>query len=229
MKLKIGMIIADRYRILESIGSGGAGHVYRAVHIQLNREVALKLVRTDVAPEIRKELGARFRREASLAAKLSHPNLVTIHDFGLTKQGLQYVVMELLDGRSLKSWMKKGPIPAEEAARIAAALARGLRHAHGQGLVHRDVKPSNVLLVRDDDGVEQPQLLDFGLVKSVDSDLEMTGEASYLGTPLYMSPEQVRRVEMWTIEPTFTRWGVCCMECLRGSCPIVAMVPSPRP
>ena len=167
MKLKIGMIIADRYRILESIGSGGAGHVYRAVHIQLNREVALKLVRTDVAPEIRKELGARFRREASLAAKLSHPNLVTIHDFGLTKQGLQYVVMELLDGRSLKSWMKKGPIPAEEAARIAAALARGLRHAHGQGLVHRDVKPSNVLLVRDEDG-GTAAIVGLWPVKSVD-------------------------------------------------------------
>ena len=193
MKPRVGSIIADRYRILEPIGAGGAGKVYRAVHIQLNRDVALKLVRGDVEPEIRKELGLRFRREASMAARLSHPNIVTVHDFGLTDEGLQYVVMSLLTGRCLKKVMKKGPMDPQEAARIGLALASALRHAHGHGLIHRDVKPTNVLLVPDDDGIEQPMLLDFGLVKSVESDLEMTGKSSYLGTPLYMSPEQVRR------------------------------------
>lgn len=189
----IGSIIADRYRIREPIGAGGAGNVYRAVQIQLNREVAVKVVRTDVEKGVRKELGARFRREAAMAAKLSHPNIVTVHDFGLTELGLQYVVMELLKGRTLKKAMKSGPLSSEETARIGLRLAMGLRHAHSRGLIHRDVKATNVLLVEDDEGIEQPMLLDFGLVKSVDCDLEMTGQSAYLGTPLYMSPEQTRR------------------------------------
>ena len=205
----IGAILADRYRIVEAIGAGGAGNVYRAVQIQLNRDVAVKLVRTDVDELTRKELGVRFRREAALAARLSHPNIVTVHDFGTTEDGLQYVVMSLLKGRTLKAVMRLGPMDAHEAVRIGTALAHGLRHAHSRGLIHRDVKPTNVLLVEDDDGLEQPKLLDFGLVKSTDTDLEMTGQSAYLGTPLYMSPEQVQRSQ--TVDSRSDIYSLGCM------------------
>lgn len=188
----LGAVLADRYRVLAPIGRGGAGTVYRGVQLQLDREVAIKVVRHDVSERVRGELEARFFREASLAGRLSHPAIVHTIDYGATEHGLQYVVMELLVGRTLKAALKGGPLDPDEAARIASELARGLHHAHSRGLVHRDVKASNVLLVRDDEGVEHPKLLDFGLVKSVSRELDVTQTPTYLGTPLYMSPEQAK-------------------------------------
>ncbi len=188
----IGAVLGDRYRIIAPIGRGGAGTVYRALQLQLEREVAVKVVRPDVSESTRAELQARFYREASLAARLAHPAIVQTFDYGTTEHGLQYVAMELLVGRTLKDALRDGPLPAGDAARIGAELARGLHHAHGKGLVHRDVKASNVLLVVDDEGVERPKLLDFGLVKSVTRELDVTQTPTYLGTPLYMSPEQAR-------------------------------------
>ncbi|MFK7930715.1 MAG: protein kinase [Myxococcota bacterium] len=188
----IGVTLNDRYKILDPIGSGGAGHVYRAQQLQLDREVAVKVVRPDVAPTSRKELEARFFREASLAGRLSHANVVQTIDYGTTEDGRQFVVMELLRGETLKRAMHGRALDAPEATRLASALARGLHHAHERGLVHRDVKSSNVLLVPGDYGIDQPKLLDFGLVKSVERELEVTQSPTYLGTPLYMSPEQAR-------------------------------------
>jgi hypothetical protein len=188
----IGAVLADRYRIIAPIGRGGAGAVYRALQLQLERQVAVKVVRPDVPEATRAELQARFFREASLAARLSHPAIVQTIDYGETDQGVQFVAMELLVGRTLKDALKSGPLPGLEVARIGSELARGLHHAHGKGLIHRDVKASNVLLVRDDEGVEHPKLLDFGLVKSVSRELDVTQTPTYLGTPLYMSPEQAR-------------------------------------
>jgi len=188
----IGMVLAERYRIVAPVGRGGAGTVYRGVQLQLDRDVAIKVVRPDVSEETRAELQARFYREASLAGRLSHPAIVQTIDYGTTDQGQQFVVMELLVGRTLRDAVKAGPLPAAEVARIGAELARGLHHAHSRGMIHRDVKASNVLLVRDEEGVEHPKLLDFGLVKSVVRELEVTQTPTYLGTPLYMSPEQAR-------------------------------------
>lgn len=188
----IGTILAGRYRVEAPIGQGGAGSVYRAVQLQLEREVAIKVVRQDLEGRNREELEARFYREAALAGRLSHPNVVHTIDYGTTEDGLQFVVMELLRGRTLKSAMVDGALPADEAARIGAAVARGLHHAHSKGMVHRDVKSSNVFMVLDDEGVEHPKLLDFGLVKSVQAELDVTQTPTYLGTPLYMSPEQAR-------------------------------------
>ena len=187
----IGTTLADRYRVVARIGQGGAGHVYRGIQLQLEREVAIKVVRPDVPDASREELEARFFREASLAGRLSHPNIVQTIDYGSTNDGRQFVVMELLRGRTLKRALKS-PMDHAEVARLGSAIARGLHHAHSKGLVHRDVKTSNIFLVKDDEGVEHPKLLDFGLVKSVRRELDITQTPTYLGTPLYMSPEQAR-------------------------------------
>jgi hypothetical protein len=187
----VGAVLAGRYRIVAPIGRGGAGAVYRGIQLQLDRQVAIKVVRNDVPEKAREEVQARFFREAALAGRLSHPAVVQTIDYGTTEHGLQFVVMELLVGRSLRDLIRKGPTPAAEVARIGAILARGLHHAHSKGLIHRDVKASNVLLVRDEEGREHPKLLDFGLVKSVARELDVTQTPTYLGTPLYMSPEQV--------------------------------------
>lgn len=186
----IGRVLAGKYELLELIGKGGAGLVYAAVQHPLERAVAVKMLRDDVSEDGREEMAGRFLREAAVTARLSHPNLVTVYDFGQSKEGERFVVMELLVGRTLKAAMRGALLPAHEAVRIAVGVLRGLRHAHGQDLVHRDIKPSNIFLVKDDDGVEQPKILDFGLVKGADSD--MTRSGTYMGTPTYVAPEQAR-------------------------------------
>lgn len=188
----VGTILAGRYRVIAPIGRGGAGTVYRGIQLQLEREVAIKVVRPDVSEGAREELEARFFREAALAGRLSHPHLVKMFDYGSTEDGRQFVVMELLRGRSLKRALDGTQLDPADVARIGAQLARGLHHAHSEGLVHRDVKASNVFLVRDEEGNEHARLLDFGLVKSLRQELDVTQTPTYLGTPLYMSPEQAR-------------------------------------
>ena len=195
----VGKTLGGRYEIFGVVGKGGAGHVFRAVQQPLGRVVAVKVLRTDLTPAAQKTFGDRFLREAALAGRLAHPALVTVHDYGQQDEdadgvpaGTRWVVMELLEGRTLWHRIRQeGCIPPREAARIAAALARGLRHAHSNGLVHRDVKPNNVVLVADDDGVEQPKLVDFGLVKPAAGEGPLVTEVGqYMGTPAYMAPEQ---------------------------------------
>ena len=193
----LGRVVGERYEVTEALGIGGAGHVYRAIQRPLGREVAVKVLRDDLTPEARATFEERFLREAALAGRLQHNHVVTVHDYG-TDRGISYVVMELLEGRTLHQRLRdEGALPAVEAARLAAGVARGLRHAHHHGLVHRDVKPSNVMLVRDEDGVEQPKLVDFGLVKSTaEHDLQVTQAHRFMGTPAFMAPEQVERPDI---------------------------------
>jgi hypothetical protein len=217
----LGRRLSDRYELLGMIGLGGAGHVYEAVQHPLGRRVAVKVMRTDIGATARNQFAQRFLREAALAGRLHHPNIVTVHDFG-DDDGVLYVVMELLQGRTLHKALKDGPIPSEEAARIGIGVARGLRHAHEQGLVHRDVKPLNVMLVRDDEGREQPKLMDFGLVKSMRTEDEsMTVVGQFMGTPAFMSPEQARgqavdeRTDLYAL-------GVMLFRMLTGKLPFEA-------
>ncbi|TVQ89289.1 MAG: serine/threonine protein kinase [Deltaproteobacteria bacterium] len=221
----IGAVLANRYRVVEPIGRGGAGAVYRGMQLQLDRKVAIKVVRHDVAEEVREELQARFYREASLAGRLSHPAIVQTIDYGTTEHGLQFVVMELLEGRTLKSALANGPMDPREAARLASELARGLHHAHSKGLIHRDVKSSNVLLITDEEGVEHPKLLDFGLVKSVRNELDVTQTPTYLGTPLYMSPEQATGSQ--ELDGRSDQYSLGCLlySMLTGKLPFVADSP----
>ncbi len=174
------------YELLDEIGHGGMGIVYRARHEGLGTICAVKVMIAGehASPE---SLG-RFHREASAVSRMGkHPNIVTVYDLG-REGSITYYAMELVDGKPLRSRMKGGPLAAEAAARIAQKVARALHVAHQHGIIHRDVKPENIL-VRDD---EEPFVLDFGLARDVDSSVRLSVTGDVFGTPQYMAPEQVR-------------------------------------
>jgi serine/threonine-protein kinase len=188
----IGTVLAGRYRIVRSIGQGGMGNVYEALQKPLDRRVALKLLRADSErdPQFRK----RFLLEASVSAKLSHPNTITMLDYGSTESGQLYIVMELLTGRTLSRAMQTdGPFGPARAVHIARQVARSLREAHSIGIIHRDLKPANVFL-RDQDEADFVKVLDFGLVKVFGEGVQddNTHRGVFMGTPQYVSPEQAR-------------------------------------
>ena len=188
----IGIELGGHYRITGRLGGGGAGHVYLGVQEPLGRQVAIKVLRDDLNQRAEDEFEGRFLREAGAAASLRHPNVVVVYDFG--SQGkLRYVVMEHLKGERLTDLIERGAVSELLTAEIAAGVARGLRHAHKAGLVHRDIKPGNIMLEPEDDRL-RPVLVDFGLVKDLEeeSDSVLTAVGAYMGTPTYMSPEQSR-------------------------------------
>lgn len=188
----VATTVGGRFRVVAPLGRGGAGNVYLAIQEPLGREVALKVLRSDLEDHAEKEFSARFLREAAVTARLRHPNLVTVHDYGTLPDGRSYVVMERLKGKTLHEHLKDGPMPPREAAQVALALARGLKHAHDEGLVHRDVKPRNIVLEPSEEGV-RPVLLDFGLVKAqLEGETVETKVGAYMGTPAYMAPEQAQ-------------------------------------
>lgn len=171
------------YELLGEIGRGGMGIVYRARHSGLNADVALKVIRSSdlaSAEEIR-----RFQQEARAAAGLSHPGIIRVRDVGEC-EGLHYLTMDLVEGPSLATRLRNGPLDVEEAALLMASVARAVHHLHTRGVVHRDLKPSNVLF----DETGQARISDFGLAKVVTPDAERTLSGTIIGTPDYMSPEQ---------------------------------------
>jgi serine/threonine-protein kinase len=178
--------------VLESkIGEGGMGEVYRARHGMMRRPSALKLLRSDRAGEANLR---RFEREVQLTARLTHPNTITIFDYGRTQAGVFYYAMELLDGANLQHIVAVGgPQPAGRVARILAMACGALSEAHGIGLIHRDIKPANIMLCTQGGERDVVKLLDFGLVKEleVDRNVALTGENSVTGTPQYMAPESI--------------------------------------
>ncbi len=190
----LGCILGGKYRVLSVVARGGTGKVYRARQEPIGRTVAVKVMRPDLDPEGRDRFEERFLREASMAGQLQHPNVVTVHDFGRTDDGACFIVMEHLAGVSLKRVLKQGPMPPERALLVFEQIARGLRHAHRANLVHRDMKPGNVILLKGDDGTDYVKVLDFGLVKA-DDDGAITKDGTFLGTPHYVSPEQARGEE----------------------------------
>ncbi|HEX2464647.1 MAG TPA: serine/threonine-protein kinase, partial [Thermoanaerobaculia bacterium] len=191
----IGSTISH-YRVLDELGRGGMGVVYRAVDTRLGREVALKFLPEQVAGDA--TALARFRREARAASALNHPNICTIYDVG-EHEGTHFIAMELVRGESLAHKLESGPMAAAEVCRIGAQLAGALETAHAQGVIHRDVKPRNVFLTERGDA----KLLDFGLAKlapiaestasgvTLEAEADVTQEQRIVGTPSYMSPEQV--------------------------------------
>lgn len=188
----IGSLLCGRYRVRQVLGEGGAGRVYLATQEAIGRDVAVKMMRYDLHGETQREFAARFQREAEVLGRLSHPNVVTVHDYGATDQGSPFVVMELIRGQSLKDALHGQAFAEGRAAAIAEGIARGLAHAHATGVIHRDIKPSNVHLVDDGDGRERPVILDFGLVKTKEYKDELTHTGTYMGTPAYTAPEQAR-------------------------------------
>jgi len=175
----------SRYEIREPLGEGTSAVVHRAWDRQLNRPVAIKILRDAMVMSVLAR--QRFQREAQAAAGLSHPNIVTVHDAG-EAAGRPYLVMELVEGRPLNEILKAGASDERTLLELLEKVARGLECAHAKGIVHRDLKPANILVTP----AGEPKLGDFGLAHLVDSQTELTRAGAALGTPMYMSPEQVR-------------------------------------
>jgi len=190
----VGSIVEDRYRVEAELGAGAMGSVYRGRHVRVGRTVAIKVLHDHLVRE--PEMVARFEREARIAAKLKHPNLVAVIDIGTTPDGTKLMVLEFAPGRPMSELVCM-PLRRERIIALTRQLLLGLEHAHGLGLVHRDLKPENVLVERTRDGVEIARIVDFGIAVLRDGDespedcrLTMTG--TVLGTPMYMAPEQAR-------------------------------------
>ncbi|HET9933610.1 MAG TPA: serine/threonine-protein kinase, partial [Polyangiaceae bacterium] len=188
----IGRTVADRYRILEQIGRGGMGVVYRVEHARIGKLMALKLLSGELTRDGVQV--ARFKREALMASRLSHPNTVQVFDFG-NADGLVYLAMEYLRGEDLGRIIRReGALDVDRAARIIIQVASSLAEAHEKGIIHRDLKPENILIVRGHSGEEVVKVLDFGLAKLRESSelSEVTSRGAIVGTPYFMSPEQIR-------------------------------------
>ncbi len=211
-----------RYHLLEQLGEGGMAVVYKAYDTRLETDVAVKVIRTErLAPEILQRSLKRFEREAKALARLTHPNIVKVTDFG-EYEGKPYLVMEYLPGGTLKNRIKQGPIPWGDAIRLLLPIAEALDFAHSQNMIHRDVKPSNILLTERG----QPMLTDFGIAKILDLEetQDLTGTGMGVGTPEYMAPEQ------WTGKASALSdqysLGVVLYEMLTGRKPYIADTPA---
>ena len=191
--------------ILELLGKGGMGAVYKARQPKLDRLVAVKIL----PPEVRRDpaFAERFSREAKALAKLNHPNIVGIHDFGHTEgEGYCYFIMEYVDGVNLRQAMRAGTLKAPEALKIVPQICDALQFAHDEGIVHRDIKPENILL----DKKGRVKIADFGLAKLLGKtahDVSLTGTQQVMGTLHYMAPEQIEGRRTSIIGPTSIRWA----------------------
>ncbi len=192
-ELQPGMVIRNKYEILERIGIGGMGFVYRGRHITFNETCAIKIVNDAIAGDA--NFLRRFQTEAVVTRKLRHPNAVRVDDFDYTEDGRPFIVMELVQGKNVGEILEgDGPMPVPRAVRVATQVVQALGFAHKLGIVHRDIKPGNIILTTNEQGQETAKVLDFGIAKlreaveGAKTGMTMTGMV--VGTPLYMSPEQ---------------------------------------
>jgi len=210
-KIAKGTLIAGKYRIIEEIGRGGMGIVYKAEDTKLKRTVALKFLPYQwTADAAARE---RFIHEAQAASALDHPNICTIHEIEETEDGRMYIAMAFYEGESLREMIKREPLESKEAINVAIQVAQGMTKAHQKGIVHRDIKPANVLMTKDG----AAKIVDFGLAKLA-GQVKLTREGTTIGTVAYMSPEQARgeavdqRTDIWSL-------GVVLYEMLSGKLP----------
>ncbi len=228
----VGTLIAGKYRVLRIIGSGGMGTVWEGVHATLGTRVAIKLIKPQFAQQ--REARARFEIEARAAAKLQSKHAAHVYDYGVSPEGLPYIVMEFLEGASLSdAIVARGTLPAVEVARIIAQAARALSKAHAAGIVHRDLKPDNIFLARTDEPLDGlpyvVKLVDFGIAKMFEeqstpgeSGRAMGGptrEGTVIGTPNFMAPEQLAiggapgpLTDLWSL-------GACTFAAMTGRLP----------
>jgi eukaryotic-like serine/threonine-protein kinase len=218
-------VLADKYRIERVVGRGGMGIVLAAWHLALDQRVALKCLQPELAQN--GESAARFLREARAAAKIKSEHGVRVLDVGNFEDGVPYMVMEFLDGRDLSDELRdRGPLPVEECMNYALQAIEAVAEAHSLGIVHRDLKPENLFLARQPDGSRSVKVLDFGISKSMvigsADNRSLTQSSTIMGSPLYMSPEQMRaprtvdtRTDIWSL-------GAIMYELLSGHPPYVA-------
>ncbi len=211
-----------RYQILEQLGEGGMATVYKAYDTRLDRYVAIKVIRNDLfGPTLLERMLKRFEREAKALAKLSHPNIVKVLDYG-EHNGAPYLVLEYLPGGTLKGQVMGKPIPWQEAVRLLLPIAGALDYAHEQKIIHRDVKPANILLTEKG----QPMLSDFGIAKILEmkEEFTLTGSGTGIGTPEYMAPEQGMGREVDARTDIYSL-GIVLYELVTGRKPYTADTP----
>src|SRR5271157_2541258 len=212
--LQPGDILAQRYEILKLLGEGGMGAVYRARDAELDRMVALKVIRPELARN--EQILQRFKQELILARQVTHRNIIRIFDLGHA-EGTRFITMEYIEGEDLSSILaKRGKLPAAEAADIITQVARGLEAAHAEGVVHRDLKPQNVMM----DAQGKCSVMDFGIARSMDAS-NMTRTGALMGTPTYMSPEQAQGQKVDARSDLYTL-GIIFYELLTGKPPFEA-------
>lgn len=223
----LGRVIGGKFPVVGLLGEGGFGAVYRAVQEPVGRQVALKVIRGDdaVDPDIR----ARFFREAKVVASLSHPAVVTLHDYGEEDDGLIYIAFELVAGRPLSELIRaEAPVAPQRAVALVCQVLAALTEAHGLGLLHRDLKPDNLMVVQGSLGEEKVRLLDFGLSKRFASkdgkDSVATRQGIIMGTPRYMSPEQASGQSVDGRSDLYSM-GILLYEMLGGRPPFVHVSP----
>jgi serine/threonine protein kinase len=186
----VGQVVEDRYRIEGTLGQGGMGVVYLARHIKVGREVAIKVLRGDLMTDA--TMVERFEREATIAARLSHRNLISVIDVGETASKQRLMVLELARGETLATIVGRGPLARDRVVALTSQLLAGLEHAHDAGLVHRDLKPENVIVEVDAHGIEIPRIVDFGVALLRGEAKRLTTAGLVLGTPAYMAPEHAQ-------------------------------------
>ena len=227
----IGQTLDDKYQIEERLGSGGMGVVYRARHVQMDRPVAIKVLRQQLVQD--EAARVRFQIEARTAVLLRHPNALKVTDFGQTSEGFVYIVMELLEGRTLREILsREGPIETARAISIVLQASDAVAAAHNAGIIHRDLKPSNILVTQSADQPAAVKVLDFGIAKlatnQLDDDEDVTSMAqrsSVIGTPRYMAPEQSNGAELSAAADVYSL-GVILYEMLTGMAPFTGSTPA---
>jgi tRNA A-37 threonylcarbamoyl transferase component Bud32 len=215
--MRSGVVLADKYRLEEEIGRGSMGTVYRAVHVTLGQRVAIKLISSEHSQSA--EARARFSVEAKAAAKLRSRHVVQVIDDGETPEGNPYIVLEYLEGETLEERLERErDVPLADAVRIVTHVGRALARAHAEGIVHRDLKPANIFLVRseDEDAGWVAKVLDFGIAKLEQGEKGTTQAGTVLGTPLFMSPEQVRGASSVDHRADLYSLGMCLFHMLTG-------------
>lgn len=228
---QVGRVLGGRYQLDDCIGSGGMGEIYKARRLHIGDTVAVKVLRPDVVENDKSR--QRFYREARAAAMLHHPNAVVIHDFGEDADGTTYIVMELLVGRSLRQVLvEEGAITSARAYSIMRQACAAIDAGHRNGIVHRDIKPDNIVLINSHDGTDLVKILDFGIAKVRDSAIDthsleqrLTNYGTIIGTPHYMSPEQCQGEEADSRSDIYSI-GVVLYELLTGVAPFAAKTPT---
>jgi eukaryotic-like serine/threonine-protein kinase len=222
-------LLGGQFRVLEKIGTGGMGSVYKAEQPAMNRMVAIKILHPKLAG--RKDLTSRFRREARAMSQLTHPNTVKVFMYGeLEDDGSLYIVMEMLEGRNLNQTVRKeGPLPVERAIPILIQCCGALQEAHDLGIVHRDLKPENIFLSKQGGISDYPKVLDFGLAKVTERQMQpgsviLTQEGMVFGTPEFMSPEQAQGKTLDARSDIYSL-AVILYEVLTGKLPFTARTP----
>jgi len=222
---RLPIIIEDKYHLEQLIAHGGMGSVYRATHLQLERPVAIKILRAEFLTD--PKVIERFKREARAAARLKHPNIIAVYDFGLLPaSGGAYLVMELVEGRSLREEMRThaashGQMRRERAVALLRQVCAGVEAAHQRGIIHRDLKPDNIMIETEPHGTETVKVLDFGIAKLKESEhtlQSLTDEGTFIGTPNYISPEQCTSLPVDARSDVYSM-GVILYEMLTGRVP----------